>query len=322
MTSVFEWFREQAKQGHWVLESDEELAFVTALQAKAVRGSARLLLESLTDEERRLFSRLRGLGLIEQHRIQTFTWVDVAISGAFVTRSVVTHAVVTREFLARARELWDLGLGSAEVRLQLSEEFDITERHCQSLLRGAGLALIARRPGFRAFSPRNRAVVAANNDGFSQAAIARRFGITRERVRQILLKARARGLTVKDARAVRDNQRVVELKRRLALARPCRVCGCWALRRKNAITCSPECARLYRIAGYQLDPKRRQSHRMATARGILRSEASRGFGRDVAWAKQVLAGARPANRAWVKSNSETERAVRRALELRGGEVSR
>jgi hypothetical protein len=73
----------------------------------------------------------------------------------------------------------------------------------------------------------------------------------------------------------------------MAHARPCPMCGGWAIR-PGAVTCSPRCAVLNMSAARSaLDPERYDRHRLTNARSILR-HPDRHASTRIDWARRML----------------------------------
>lgn len=125
---------------------------------------------------------------------------------------------------------------------------------------------------------RDAAIVAAYKAGQTTPRVARAYGITTERVRQILNK-QAPGLIAQ--RKSERHERVANAHRK-----PCRVCGTTTTR---AHTCSDFCSEVLRRLWRVLDLDRAQRHAESVARWHIANPEVAGHAR-VRHAQRVLAG--------------------------------
>lgn len=121
------------------------------------------------------------------------------------------------------------------------------------------------------FVARNREIHDRFMAGEKEADIARAYGITRERVRQLLNVMLGPG----------EKQRVMG-----GFGGSCRVCLGPILRGQKYVTCSPECGGLFGILRRYLSAGHRDRMRLAQARRILRTGDSGGR----RWAERVING--------------------------------
>lgn len=147
---------------------------------------------------------------------------------------------------------------------------------------------------------------------YSQSQLANRFGVSRERVRQIL---HADG-AFRRWRELRDWLPIeTEFIARAKQAKPCVLCGCWVLR-KGTLTCSEGCAADWPIIRYHLDPDYREKHRILAARWTAAHPDKVDLG-TLRFAQRILAGEQgSARKGWVQPSSKAaEINVRRNLGL-------
>lgn len=155
--------------------------------------------------------------------------------------------------------------------------------------------------------------------GVTLSAMGKEFGVTRERIRQILADhlgkdgmaaAKEQNIAVHAAaaRATREVAQLAKLLRRIESARPCVVCKSWVLRGESRSTCSSECARVWVTGGRLQTPEGHHAHRLAVARTILR-EPTTNRPSKVAWAKRMLSDdPPPPNRRFIVPGSKASRA--------------
>jgi hypothetical protein len=141
--------------------------------------------------------------------------------------------------------------------------------------------------------------------GLTLEQVGGRYGLTRERVRQIVARL--------DPQAKATRTRILaehERDRRLAEAHPCRVCGKPVLRGRRAQTCSPKCAEDWRVVRYQLDPEHHRRFRQVQARSILRNPRKHPPG-QLSWARAILTGNAAPNRRFVVEGSRSAQVLER-----------
>lgn len=144
-------------------------------------------------------------------------------------------------------------------------------------------------------------------DRLTLEQIGQLFGITRERVRRVLMRAGVTGWLVAKERtalrsAARDARKEAEREAVLSALPPCRVCQ-GPVRRLRSITCSSECAEAWNALRLHLDPEQAEAHRLQQARAVLK-HAEKYSASAVALSRRIVAGdAPPRNRTWVAPNS-------------------
>lgn len=169
-------------------------------------------------------------------------------------------------------------------------------------------------------------MVRKRNNGATLGEIAREYGLTRERVRQICTAAdpghtekanRARADRKEQERRDRHEQYLREVQQS---DRQCPVClskmhPSVATRVK---TCGGECAEVWAKARYHLDDSEWHRHRESVAKSIINHSHSRRDS-EVAWAKRVVSGDAPEPRGrWYVAGSEVERLMNEVVpRLRG-----
>lgn len=186
------------------------------------------------------------------------------------------------KILARDEEMLRL-LGEGWTAQQLSERYQRSPtqirdrvlkymsaaeyREAWTLLRAAGLAKV-RNSTPRPDADRDEAV-RLYREGLNLRQIGERFGVTRERVRQWISE---RGESVRGLKAERPIK--LDLLEQTAT---CVVClgPVWSDRRARIKdvrnpTCSHECAELWSVARYYIDPTERQRQRVSKARAGLK----------------------------------------------------
>lgn len=149
------------------------------------------------------------------------------------------------------------------------------------------------------FVDRNEDIVDMRLQGYTLQEIGEKFGVSRERVRQVLASRQATSIGHQVRREQREQAVQEGLYAKFAElakeATPCAVCGYWVLRpfryrnpdsiigpngkplaQKPKRTCSPECAEAWRVLRYHLDPDYRDRHRKAVARVLLRTHTHKG----------------------------------------------
>lgn len=184
---------------------------------------------------------------------------------------------------------------------------------------------------------RNDSILASFESGERQVDIARRLGITRERVRQIIYRAIGPGAKKKLSRKRRAAARRRQLDGvlvRLETLKRCVVCGgaIWRSRSgKSARTCSEECALLYHSVSnirQKCNPDSYLKWRKSVAASNLRNADGK---RPVVleWAERVLANEQThPNRMYTTRGSIADRvlkhmpALREALEWTAEELVR
>lgn len=161
-------------------------------------------------------------------------------------------------------------------------------------------------------------------DSVSMAEIGRRYGLTRERIRQIVEQADPSGVRRKERleRIAQEEAEALflkqeaELLRRAESATPCSVCGSWILRKVSLAenemprSCSPECAQMWNHGGlrYRIDPEEHAKHRISQARMYLRSPEK--YPQYQVWALKMVGDNPPSpNRRYRWKESQTSKLV-------------
>jgi predicted nucleic acid-binding Zn ribbon protein len=160
------------------------------------------------------------------------------------------------------------------------------------------------------------------------AEVGRRFGISRQRVDQILKKNGIGAERTEQARAARraTEAKMEEQERKRWLAERAEELGdrtCVACYRpipverdRRAVTCSKRCKRLWDLARIQLDPELYERHRRHNARSILAHPEGKNPA-HIDWAKRMLNGEQPPpNRRFTVRGSAAGRAVQEIKALR------
>lgn len=157
--------------------------------------------------------------------------------------------------------------------------------------------------------PRRKRALEMAQAGMSLRKIGKELGVTGECVRLWL---RAAGFGKKERTAVRweiaEARRNAEAERLLAIAkaRPgCRICGGLVLaRRKDAVTCSTECAKAWTVLRVHTDEGRRD-HLMAVAKSNLKHRDRRSA-TAVEWAERYIAGETKRRKQWFVPGSQAD----------------
>lgn len=175
-------------------------------------------------------------------------------------------------------------------------------------------------------SRRNREIVDKRVGGMTLGQIAREYGLTRERVRQICTREEP-DHTDKSRAAREQREMLAEQERRFqwereveASDRTCAVClsNMHPSTPARVKTCGGECAEVWAKARYHLDRDQWSRHRESVARSIL-NHADKRRESEIAWAERVVAGDAPEPRGrWFVAGSEVERLVTEVVpRLRG-----
>jgi hypothetical protein len=170
--------------------------------------------------------------------------------------------------------------------------------------------------------------VALNEPALTFEEIGQRFGISRQRVDQILKRngigserteqARLLRQKTKDEAAARARRRRLEKRAKELGVRICRICyqPIPIERDRRALTCSKRCKRLWAIARLQLDPEEHDRHRQSQARTIVAHPDNRSPA-EIEWATRMVNGEQPPpNRRYIVSGSATEKALQEVAALR------
>src|SRR5262245_41754230 len=171
-------------------------------------------------------------------------------------------------------------------------------------------------------------IVELSESGFNGAEIGRLYGVTRERIRQILMEKDVPPARERQAQRIKEQQ-LAGLVERLKAAKPCVVCGCWVIRPQTGsrpvLTCSVECSKAYRHLRYHIDRSFHNRRQLATARWIA-AHADR-VSRATYWhAVKVLNGEPTAYHGrWTNEGSYVSELIdkyglREKLGLEGGET--
>ena len=154
---------------------------------------------------------------------------------------------------------------------------------------------------------RDHAIIDLWVGGESYAAIGRKFGVGRERVRQIV----AKDPEAQDRRAERERQEEKRREKMLAELRAeaftdrlrtvieedirCVACGGWVIRDiANSKTCSPECAEAWSILR-SFPEVSGDDHRLYMAKSIIRHPENYSD-TEIEWAQRMKVDAPPPNR--------------------------
>lgn len=182
----------------------------------------------------------------------------------------------------------------------------------------ADLAMRNKRKRSDSTAERNKAIVAAYRGGQSLREVAKRFGVTGQRVHQIInaLPQEEIDQLWKDRQQTEEDRKNAELwakvEERVAQATVCPVCQGWNLRGPKRKTCSPECAKVWSSGGarFILDETEYERRRLAQAKSILRHYEDK-TKTQIAWAHRVIAGEAPPNRRYHVPGSKASEIVAR-----------
>lgn len=161
-------------------------------------------------------------------------------------------------------------------------------------------------------------------EGRSYADIAKKYGKTREAVRQFLNKNFPDRESGKEFRTKINEQRRAVAEETAEINRKpvgnCVICGKEVFTnyggpRAKVRTCSPEHAKLWVTARYNLDPDFRKRQRASTARSILRNK-DKYRPSSIKWAKKVLEDEMPPRRAYRLRDSQSSEAFEQVMEIR------
>lgn len=186
------------------------------------------------------------------------------------------------------------------------------ERRTEKASRGVGPS--GRSPNYQ----RAQDFAVLYRNGLTYTQIGAKYGVSRERVRQVLAKTGFDGRAAK-ARANRERIEAERLSKCLAVMqraidedRKCTICGAWVLRKGPAKTCSQACAELLRgDARLYVRPEQREQHRFNVAKSILRNPKGKRPS-QIAWAKRMLSdNPPPANRRFSVPGSRASEAARK-----------
>jgi lambda repressor-like predicted transcriptional regulator len=160
--------------------------------------------------------------------------------------------------------------------------------------------------------------------GTSLRALGRRYGLSGERVRQVLEQAypgigekanaarMERSAALKASRAAEQESRRIEAEKH---APPCAVClrtNIRAVHDSRVITCSPGCAEAWRILRYYLDEDYAEIHRKNMADWILRQPEGAVNPTQIRYAERVRSGQiGPLERYGVQPGSKSEELLRK-----------
>lgn len=162
------------------------------------------------------------------------------------------------------------------------------------------------------------------NEGHSYADIAQKYGKTREAVRQFLNRNFPERESGKEFRSKINEQRRIVAERKAEEARKpvgnCVICGeevftNYGGPRAKVRTCSPEHAKLWVTARYNLDPEFRKRQRASTARSILRNK-EKYRPSSIKWAKKVLEEEMPPRRSYRLRDSQSSEAFEQVMKIR------
>lgn len=175
-------------------------------------------------------------------------------------------------------------------------------------------------------SARNDVIVSRRLSGATLGQIAREFGLTRERVRQICTRADVNhtrvSRQVREANAEREQreQQIRWEEEVKASDRRCAVCGSQMHPSvaSRIRTCGGECAEVWAKARYHLDEDQWRRHRQSVAKSIINNSGARSDS-EITWATKVIEGQAPPPRGrWLVPGSDVERLVTEVLpRLRG-----
>ena len=166
-------------------------------------------------------------------------------------------------------------------------------------------------------------------EGRSYADIAERYGKTREAVRQFLNKNFPGRESGKEFRSKINKKRRDKVEEAKKLSRKpvgrCVICNeevftNYGGPRAKVRTCSPEHAKLWVTARYNLDSDFRKRQRASTARSILR-HPDKYRESSIRWAKRVLNEDMPPRRSYRLRDSQSSEAFEEVMKIRKSEVS-
>ena len=226
----------------------------------------------------------------------------------------------------RDKELERLYLEEGMLLKDIAELFGMTGPSLSTLLGEMGVKRRGKK-GFRKIKddPRVNDMLAMRLRGRTLAYIGHEFGITRERVRQLLnlvdpdhtqkaVLYRQR-LRKRQASAVMDQQ----LIERIRVKKRCRVCLAYVLRGKN-VTCSSMCAELWTSAAvrFAIDDEAYAAHRINRAKTVLKNKDNYGYQTRkslLRHARRVVSGENTEpNRRYLVKNSLTSYLVEEIVE--------
>lgn len=173
---------------------------------------------------------------------------------------------------------------------------------------------------------RQQAIIQAarENPALTLEEIGQQFGVSRQRVDQVLRKRGLAAERTQQARRVRRAMKAAVEERRLderakkLRGRTCRVCyGPIPVERDlRAKSCSDRCQQLWSMARLHLDPRAYELHRLAIARNIVaHPEGKRPA--HIEWAHKMLNGQKPPpNRRYITRSSAAGEALEEIIALR------
>lgn len=160
--------------------------------------------------------------------------------------------------------------------------------------------------------------------GQSYADIAEKYGKTREAVRQFLNKNFPDRESGKEFRnKINKKRRTIAEEKAERNRKPvgkCVICGTEVFTnyggpRAKVRTCSPEHAKLWVTARYNLDSDFRKRQRASTARSILKNK-EKYRPSSIKWAKKVLEEAMPPRRSYRLRDSQSSEAFEQVMKIR------
>ncbi len=165
-------------------------------------------------------------------------------------------------------------------------------------------------------------------EGKTLQQIGNEFGLTRERIRQILKEEDpkyAARLNWRRRELKEEQERIQRETEAHKAGAWCLVCGTLVLRKARGhvtlsqavkdrngfnLTCSSTCARKYEVVKLQVNPQAWYNQRISYARSILRNAESR-TGAEVRWAKRFLAGEATSRGRWTTKESKVRKTLDR-----------
>lgn len=161
-------------------------------------------------------------------------------------------------------------------------------------------------------------------EGRSYGEIAEKYGKTREAVRQFLNRNFPDRESGKEFRSkINEKRRVLAEQEAEEKRKPvgnCVICGKEVFTnyggpRAKVRTCSPEHAKLWVTARYNLDSDFRKRQRASTARSILR-HPEKYRPSSIKWAKRVLDDEMPPRRSYRLRDSQSSEAFEQVMKIR------